>query len=165
MADSSLEDYRRRRDRRKTHEPAGRLGSAGKRPRFVVQEHQARTQHFDFRLEVDGVLKSWAVPKGPSTDPREKRLAVPVEDHPLDYAEFEGVIPAGQYGAGAVVVWDRGTYDHLTERDGKPQPLTKALQDDHLVIRLRQPRSVLSGRIVADLAGDGGRRAARRADR
>jgi DNA ligase D-like protein (predicted 3'-phosphoesterase) len=96
MADRSLEDYRRRRDLRKTPEPAARRGSAGKRPRFVVQEHQARTDHFDFRLEVDGVLKSWAVPKGPSTDPREKRLAMPVEDHPLDYAEFEGVIPDGR---------------------------------------------------------------------
>jgi DNA ligase D-like protein (predicted 3'-phosphoesterase) len=96
MADRSLEDYRRRRDLRKTPEPAARRGSAGKRPRFVVQEHQARTHQLDFRLEVDGVLKSWAVPKGPSTDPREKRLAMPVEDHPLDYAEFEGVIPDGR---------------------------------------------------------------------
>ena len=192
MADRSLEEYRRRRDRRKTPEPAGRRGSAGKRPRFVIQEHQARTHHFDFRLEVDGVLKSWAVPKGPSTDPRDKRLAMPVEDHPLDYAEFEGVIPEGQYGAGAVVVWDRGTYDHLTRQDGKPQPVARALENGHLVIRLHgekleggyalqrvaegkverwlliklkdeaadarrrpttsQPRSVLSGRTVEDLA-------------
>jgi DNA ligase D-like protein (predicted 3'-phosphoesterase) len=120
MADRSLEEYRRRRDRRSTPEPAGRRASGGKRPRF----------------EVDGVLKSWAVPKGPSTDPREKRLAVPVEDHPLDYADFEGVIPAGQYGAGAVVVWDRGSYDNLTERDGRPQPVGQALQDGHLVIEL-----------------------------
>ena len=192
MADRCLEAYRRRRDRRRTPEPAGRRGSAGKRPRFVVQEHQARTHHFDFRLEVDGVLKSWAVPKGPSTDPREKRLAMPVEDHPLDYAEFEGVIPEGQYGAGAVVVWDRGTYEPLTEQDDKPKPVAKALEDGHLAIRLHgeklrggyalqrvaegkderwlliklkdeaadarrqpttsQPRSVLSGRTVEDLA-------------
>jgi DNA ligase D-like protein (predicted 3'-phosphoesterase) len=136
MADRRLQEYRRRRDRRKTPEPTGGRRSAGKRPRFVVQEHQARTHHFDFRLEVEGVLKSWAVPKGPSTDPRDKRLAMPVEDHPLDYAEFEGVIPAGQYGAGAVVVWDRGAYDNLTEDDGKPKPVAQALEDGHLVIRL-----------------------------
>ena len=136
MADRGLQEYRRRRDPGKTPEPAGRRGRPGERPRFVVQEHQARSHHFDFRLEVDGVLRSWAVPKGPSTDPRDKRLAVPVEDHPLDYAEFEGVIPSGQYGAGAVVVWDRGSYDNLTEEDGKPKPVASALADGHLLIRL-----------------------------
>ena len=136
MSEQRLEAYRKRRDQEKSPEPAGRRGRRGKRPCFVIQEHSARSHHFDFRLEVDGVLRSWAVPKGPSSDPREKRLAVPVEDHPLDYADFEGVIPAGQYGAGAVVVWDRGTYDNLTTRDGKPQPVEQALRDGHLVLAL-----------------------------
>jgi len=94
--------------------------------RFVIQQHAATTPHFDFRLEVDGVLRSWAVPKGPSTDPREKRLAVEVEDHSLDYAGFEGRIGDG-YGAGRVIVWDAGTYRPLT--DGPP---AKALEDGHL---------------------------------
>jgi DNA ligase D-like protein (predicted 3'-phosphoesterase) len=110
--------------------------SAGE-PIFVVQRHRARREHYDFRLEVDGVLKSWAVPRGPSTDPREKRLAVRVEDHPLDYAEFEGVIPEGQYGAGAVIVWDSGSYRNLTQRDGVEVPIARALEQGHVVVELR----------------------------
>ena len=136
MSERRLEAYRKRREPQTSPEPAGRPGRRGQRPRFVIQEHSARTHHFDFRLEVDGVLKSWAVPKGPSTDPRVRRLAMPVEDHPLDYADFEGVIPEGQYGAGAVIVWDRGSYENRTERDGRPRPVAQALRDGHLVVEL-----------------------------
>ena len=136
MADDSLRAYRARRKSSRSPEPRGGRRSSGKRPAFVIQEHQASTHHFDFRLEADGVLKSWAVPKGPSTDPRDKRLAIPVEDHPLDYADFEGVIPKDEYGGGSVIVWDRGTYDNITVKDGQLQPVAKALDQGHLMVEL-----------------------------
>lgn len=140
----SLEEYRSRRDFRKTPEPSDAGDGDGRR--WVIQKHDASSLHYDFRIEVDGVLKSWAVPRGPSTDPSERRLAQPTEDHPLDYADFEGTIPEGEYGAGAVIVWDRGTYENLSTNDaGEEKPLAEALADGHASFRLEDGEKISGG--------------------
>lgn len=191
----SLAKYREKRDFKNTSEPAGDVKSrkAGKRQlTFVIQKHRATQLHYDFRLEFAGVLLSWAVPKGPSLDPSVKRLAMQVEDHPIDYASFEGVIPEGQYGGGTVMVWDRGTW--IAESDDIEIALKKGdlkftlegerLHGSWVLVRTRgfgseagkswllikhrdrfastsditvqEPRSVVSNRLLAEIASKEG---------
>ncbi len=131
-SEQSLNSYRGKRDFSRSPEPKGSDPEARSGAhRFVIQKHKASTLHYDFRIELDGVLKSWAVPKGPSTNPADKRLAIATEDHPLEYIDFEGTIPETEYGGGTVLVWDRGTYENL-----KGEPLQNALDRGQVEIWL-----------------------------
>lgn len=155
-----LREYLKKRDFSHTPEPDPEApGVAAKDPAsepvFVIQKHDASNLHYDFRLEVEGTLKSWAVPKGFSTDPSEKRLALPTEDHPLDYAEFEGVIPEDEYGGGTVLVWDAGPLVNLkTDDDGKPVPLSDQISQGHLTVWLKGEK-VAGGYALTRTSGSG----------
>ena len=158
---SQLAEYRRKRDFSKTREPAG--GSAAKRRKqsrlhFVIQKHAASHLHFDLRLEVDGVMKSWAVPKGPSLDPAMKRLAMQVEDHPIEYNTFEGTIPKGQYGGGTVMLWDRGTYAADEPIDGDDEEaIRRGLAKGKLDITFHGKRLAGSFALVRTRGGESGK--------
>jgi DNA ligase D-like protein (predicted 3'-phosphoesterase) len=134
---SSLDAYRRKRDFDQTSEPAGGGQASGGEPIYVIQRHDASTLHCDVRLEVDGVLKSWAVPKGPPERTGERRLAVPTEDHPMAYADFAGRIPKGQYGAGKVEIWDRGTYRNLRAIGDESLSMAEALEEGKVEVYLQ----------------------------
>ncbi len=126
----NLKKYSEKRDFGKTAEPRAGKPKATGQLQFVIQKHDASRLHYDFRLEMEGVLKSWAIPKGPSTDPKIKRLAMMVEDHPFDYKNFEGIIPEGEYGGGTVIVWDKGTYEPIEKFK------EKKAQEKHLLEQL-----------------------------
>lgn len=134
-----LKKYREKRHFEKTPEPTGHVKQkkkGSKAPLFVVHKHAARSLHYDLRLEIDGVLASWAIPKGFTRDPREKHLAVQTEDHPYEYAHFEGIIPAGEYGGGTVMVWDIGTYENIKIKDGKVLDMAACVKAGHVEVEL-----------------------------
>ncbi len=132
-----LKEYKDKRDFAKTTEPGRAKKKSSGKPSFMIQKHDARNLHYDFRLEVDGVLKSWAVPKGPSTDPSEKRMAIQTEDHPLEYKDFEGAIPEDEYGGGTVIVWDGGTYRNLrAEKEDDKLSMEDSFEDGKVEVWL-----------------------------
>ena len=136
-----LAEYRRKRDFTRTREPEGTSRrTASVRLAYVIQRHEATRLHFDLRLELDGVMKSWAVPKGPSLDPSVKRLAIEVEDHPIEYNTFEGTIPQGEYGGGTVMLWDRGTYGYAGEADDPVAALRAGYRKGDFKVELRGKR-------------------------
>jgi bifunctional non-homologous end joining protein LigD len=182
-----LQEYKKKRSFTKTSEPIPQKKTSKTGRLFVIQKHRASHLHYDLRLELDGVLKSWAVPKGPSLDPAVKRLAMAVEDHPVDYASFEGIIPEGEYGGGTVMVWDHGKYrpentDDVSEalRKGELKFTLegKKLKGSWVLVRTRNrmwllikhrdrfasqkdvtltaPKSVVTGRLLKDIAADEG---------
>ena len=151
-----LAEYKSKRDFTKTAEPEGKTTRrrSARGLKFVIQKHAASRMHFDFRLELDGVMKSWAVPKGPSYDPSVRRLAMEVEDHPIEYNAFEGTIPKGEYGGGTVMLWDRGTYE--AEGGGGAEALREGYQRGDLKIVLHGKR-LKGGWVLVRMRRDGGR--------
>jgi bifunctional non-homologous end joining protein LigD len=135
-----LAEYRRKRDFSRTREPEGGRRKASSKLAYVIQKHAASRLHYDLRLELDGVMKSWAVPKGPSLDPSVKRLAIQVEDHPIEYNDFEGSIPEGEYGGGTVMVWDRGTYTAAGDPDDPEVALREGYRKGDFKFVLRGKR-------------------------
>jgi DNA ligase D-like protein (predicted 3'-phosphoesterase) len=136
-----LDKYRSMRDFTRTPEPSGGSAATGA-PTFVIQKHAATALHYDFRLQVDDVMPSWAVPRGPSHDPKVRRLAVQTEDHPLDYQTFEGVIPRGEYGGGEVIVWDRGTYERVSHKPGPVPDMRTSIEQGHFTVMLHGEKLV-----------------------
>lgn len=137
-----LSEYRAKRDFQKTAEPPPETAMPSEKPVFVIQKHAASRLHYDLRLEIDGVLKSWAVPKGPSLDPEVKHLAVPTEDHPMAYGGFEGTIPEGEYGAGTVMVWDTGTYRNIKAEKPQPESMTESFDEGRIEVFLEGKKLV-----------------------
>ena len=148
-----LKPYKDKRDFGETPEPEGTLSESPDLPVFVIQKHDARNLHYDLRLESEGVMKSWAVPKGPSMDPKVRRLAIPTEDHPMSYNDFEGVIPEGNYGAGTVIVWDRGTFQNAK---GEGASFAQNLDEGHASVQLNGEK--LRGKFALIRTKRGGKR-------